>query len=41
MTGRFHQSPTTWKLAEAAGCWLFFLPPYSPDLNAIEHPDQW
>lgn len=34
---RFHQSPTTQKLAEQAGCRLLFLPPYSPDLNPIEH----
>jgi transposase len=35
--GRFHQSPTTQKLVEAAGCQLLFLPTYSPDLNPIEH----
>ena len=34
---RFHQSPTTLKLVERAGCRLLFLPPYSPDLNPIEH----
>ena len=34
---RFHQSSTTAKLVEAAGCRLLFLPPYSPDLNPIEH----
>jgi transposase len=34
---RFHQSPTTQKLVDAAGCQLLFLPPYSPDLNPIEH----
>lgn len=34
---RFHQAPTTQKLVEAAGCQLLFLPPYSPDLNPIEH----
>ncbi len=34
---RFHQSPTTQKLAATAGCRLLFLPPYSPDLNPIEH----
>lgn len=34
---RFHQSPTTQRLAEAAGCQLLFLPAYSPDLNPIEH----
>jgi transposase len=34
---RFHQSPTTAQLVEAAGCPLLLLPPYSPDLNPIEH----
>ena len=34
---RFHQSPTTRKLAAAAGCQLLFLPAGSPDLNPIEH----
>lgn len=34
---RFHQSPTTQRLVAAAGCELLFLPPYSPDLNPIEH----
>ena len=34
---RFHQSPTTARLVEQAGCRLFFLPAYSPDLNPIEH----
>jgi len=34
---RFHQSPTTQQLVEQAGCRLLFLPPYSPDLNPIEH----
>ena len=34
---RFHQSPTTRQLVEAAGCRLLFLPTYSPDLNPIEH----
>ena len=33
---RFHHSPTTVKLVEAAGCHLLFLPAYSPDLNPIE-----
>ena len=33
---RFHQSPTTQRLVEAAGCQLLFLPAYSPDLNPIE-----
>ena len=34
---RFHQSPTTQRLVEEAGCQLLFLPAYSPDLNPIEH----
>ena len=34
---RFHQAPTTQQLVTAAGCQLLFLPPYSPDLNPIEH----
>ena len=34
---RIHQSPTTQKLVAQAGCQLLFLPPYSPDLNPIEH----
>ena len=33
---RFHQSPTTRQLVEAAGSRLLFLPTYSPDLNPIE-----
>ena len=33
---RFHQSPGTLKLVEAAGCHRLFLPAYSPDLNPIE-----
>ena len=32
----FHKSKRTRELAEAAGCILLFLPPYSPDLNPIE-----
>jgi hypothetical protein len=36
---RFHQSKRTRHLIEAAQCKLLFLPPYSPDLNNIEH--QW
>ena len=33
----FHKSARTKDLIEAAGCQLHFLPPYSPDLNPIEH----
>lgn len=32
----FHKSQETKKLIEAADCRVFFLPPYSPDLNPIE-----
>lgn len=35
----FHKLPKTRKLVESAGCMLLFQPPYSPDLNLIEH--QW
>ncbi len=33
----FHKSIKAKKLIENAGCFLKFLPPYSPDLNPIEH----
>ena len=33
----FHKSIKTRKLIENAGCKVLFLPPYSPDLNPIEH----
>ena len=33
----FHKSPDTAKLIEHTGATLLFLPPYSPDLNPIEH----
>lgn len=35
----FHHAASTRDLVEAQGCHLLFLPPYSPDLNPIEH--QW
>lgn len=35
----FHHAASTQALVENAGCRLLFLPPYSPDLNPIEH--QW
>ena len=34
---RFHGASSTRALVEAAGCFLVFLPAYSPDLNPIEH----
>ena len=33
----FHKRPATQTLLEKAGHILMFLPPYSPDLNPIEH----
>lgn len=33
----FHKSPRIIRLIEDAGCKIIFLPPYSPDLNPIEH----
>jgi transposase len=33
----FHTSERIQKAVEAAGCFLEYLPPYSPDLNPIEH----
>ena len=33
----FHKSEKTKQLIENAGCYLMFLPTYSPDLNPIEH----
>ena len=33
----FHRSPRLLALVESFGCSLLFLPPYSPDLNPIEH----
>lgn len=33
----FHKSAKIKKMIEDAGCQLIFLPPYSPDLNPIEH----
>lgn len=33
----FHKSTKVKQLIEDAECQLIFLPPYSPDLNPIEH----
>jgi putative transposase len=33
----FHKSPETAQLIKETGATLLFLPPYSPDLNPIEH----
>ncbi len=35
----FHKGGRIRELIEQAGCHLLYLPPYSPDLNPIEH--QW
>ncbi len=32
-----HKSPKVKEAIEKAGCKLVYLPPYSPDLNPIEH----
>ena len=32
----FHKSQITKQIIEKAGCFLLFLPPYSPDFNPIE-----
>ena len=34
---RFHKSKKVIELIESVGCRIIFLPPYSPDLNPIEH----
>ena len=33
----FHKSAKTLKLIELYGCFILYLPTYSPDLNPIEH----
>jgi transposase len=33
----FHKSARTKELIEGAGCFLLYLPTYSPDFNPIEH----
>jgi putative transposase len=33
----FHKSAETARLIAASGAQLWYLPPYSPDLNSIEH----
>lgn len=38
---RFHQKKVLAELAEQACCQVLFLPPYSPDLNPIEHFWAW
>ena len=31
-----HKSPQAQRILKERGCWMLFLPPYSPDLNPIE-----
>jgi len=38
---RFHRKEHLEKLAKSKICKLIFLPPYSPDLNPIEHKWHW
>jgi transposase len=38
---RFHNPGRLRNVIERAGCRLIFLPPYSPDLNPIEHFWNW
>ncbi len=33
----FHKSTKVKELIEAVGCGIIYLPPYSPDLNPVEH----
>jgi len=37
----FHKGGRIQQLVEAAGCEIWYLPPYSPDLNMIEHCWSW
>jgi len=37
----FHKKPKLRQLAANADCEVLFLPPYSPDLNSIEHFWAW
>jgi transposase len=37
----FHKKSVLPRLAEAAGCKVLFLPPYSPELNPIEKKWAW
>ena len=37
----FHKSKRTKQLIESAGCYLLYLPPYSPDFNPIEKTFGW
>jgi len=37
----FHKGGRIEELVKAAGCEVWYLPPYSPDLNKIEHCWSW
>ncbi|MDR1890856.1 MAG: transposase [Puniceicoccales bacterium] len=37
----FHKSPRIRETIENVSCQLLYLPPYSPDLNPIEHYWAW
>ena len=37
----FHRKEQLYSLAQKSGCYLIFLPPYSPELNPIEHFGAW
>jgi len=37
----FHRKPVLRELTQRAGCFIEFLPPYSPDLNKIENYWFW
>ncbi len=37
----FHKGGRIEQLMEAAGCEIWYLPPYSPDLNKIEKSWSW
>ena len=38
---RFHRKAVLQEMAREHGCVVLFLPPYSPDLNPIEHVWAW
>ena len=38
---RFHPKKVLCEIAQKAGCYVLFLPPYSPDLNPIEKFWAW
>ena len=40
-TATFHKGVRIKSLIQSAGCEVWYLPPYSPDLNKIEHCWSW